>query len=69
VNDHDESPAGKAGYVTVAIPGNGRPGEVSLPIRGGNERFLAYADGPIARGTQVLVITDRGGRAVEVVAV
>ena len=64
----DESPAGKSGYLTVAIPGQGRAGEVRLEIRGGTETFLAFAEEPIARGTLVLVVGDRGGRAVDVIA-
>jgi hypothetical protein len=68
MSDYDDSPAGKAGYVTVEIPGKGRPGEVTLTIRGGTEVFIAYAEEQIARGRQVLVIGDRGGRAVDVVS-
>lgn len=67
MTDVDDSPAGKTGYVTVAIPGPGRPGEVNVSIRGGTEAFLAFAEGPIARGKQVLVVADRGGRAVDVI--
>jgi membrane protein implicated in regulation of membrane protease activity len=64
----DDSPAGKTGYVTVAIPGRGRPGEVRVAIRGGSEAFIAYADEPIERGKEVIVIGDRGARSVDVIA-
>lgn len=67
MTDMDDSPAGKTGYVTVAIPGPGRPGEISVAIRGGTEAFLAFADDAIPRGKQVLVVADRGGRAVDVI--
>ncbi|MGH9087598.1 MAG: hypothetical protein ACRDYZ_05720 [Acidimicrobiales bacterium] len=63
----DDSLAGKSGYVTVAIPGGGRAGEVSVSIRGGSEAFIAYADQPIERGQEVIVISDRGARCVDVV--
>jgi hypothetical protein len=65
--ESEDSPAGRTGYVTVAIPGPGRPGEVRISIRGGTEAFLAYAEEAIARGTQVLIVGDRGGRAVDVI--
>ena len=68
MTDDDDSPAGRAGYVTVAIAGPDRPGEVRVAIRGGTEHFIAYAEEPIARGMSVIVVTDRGGRAVDVIA-
>lgn len=63
-----ESPAGLTGYVTVAIPGPGRPGEVRVSIRGGSESFIAYAEAPVERGATVIVVGDRGARCVDVVA-
>jgi hypothetical protein len=68
MSDGDDSPAGRTGYVTVAIPGRDRPGEVRVAIRGGTEHFIAYADEPIDRGREVIVTGDRGGRAVDVIA-
>ncbi|HTW97791.1 MAG TPA: hypothetical protein VMD59_03385 [Acidimicrobiales bacterium] len=68
MNGCDDSPEGKVGFVTVAIPGAGRAGEVRVAIRGGTEHFIAYAEQPIARGSEVLIIADRGARAVDVVA-
>ncbi len=68
MNDADDSPAGRTGYVTVAIPGAGRAGEVRVSIRGGNEVFIAYAERPIERGQQVIVVGDRGARCVDVIA-
>jgi hypothetical protein len=67
MSDSDDSPAGKVGFVTVAIPGPGRAGEVRVAIRGGTEHFIAYAEQPIARGSEVIVIADRGARAVDVI--
>jgi hypothetical protein len=66
--ESDDSPAGKVGYVTVSIPGPGRPGEVRLSIRGGSESFIAYAERAIERGTTVLVVGDRGARSIDVIA-
>jgi hypothetical protein len=63
-----DSPAGLTGHITVAIPGPGRAGEVRVAIRGGTEVFIAYAEQAIPRGEEVLVVTDRGGRVVDVVA-
>ncbi|MHB1928223.1 MAG: hypothetical protein ACYCUG_02120 [Acidimicrobiales bacterium] len=57
---------GQLGRVTMAIRGADRPGEVQLPLRGGSESFIAYGDGEIERGTQVMVVGRRPGRAVEV---
>jgi hypothetical protein len=68
MSGYDDSPAGKSGYVTVAIAGATRAGEVTVSIRGGTESFIAFAERPIDRGQQVLVVGDRGGRCVDVVA-
>lgn len=59
---------GRLGRVTMRIPGADRPGEVQLPLRGGSEVFIAYGDGSIERGAQVLVVGTRPGRAVDVTA-
>lgn len=64
----DDTPEGKTGTVTVAIPGPGRAGEVQVAIRGGTESFIAYADGAVSRGTAVLVVGYRGGRTVDVIS-
>jgi hypothetical protein len=68
MSSRDESPAGLSGYVTVAIPGPGRAGEVQVAIRGGTETFIAYAEAAVGRGATVLVVGYRGGRAVDVIA-
>ncbi|MDA8285295.1 MAG: hypothetical protein M0Z42_18785 [Actinomycetota bacterium] len=57
---------GQLGRVTMAIRGADRPGEVQVPLRGGSEAFIAYADREIEVGAQVLVVGRRPGRAVEV---
>lgn len=59
---------GLRGTVTVAICGGATPGEVLLPVGGGTEAYIAYADEPIARGAAVVVYEFRGGRMVEVEA-
>jgi membrane protein implicated in regulation of membrane protease activity len=53
---------GCEGTVTVAIHGGNTPGEVLVPIRGGTETYLAYADEPIPSGTRIVVYDVRGGR-------
>ncbi len=57
---------GQVGQVTMRIAGAGRPGEVQLPVRGGSESFIAYGDEPIEQGTQVMVVSARPGRVVQV---
>ncbi|HXW80312.1 MAG TPA: hypothetical protein VEJ84_12480 [Acidimicrobiales bacterium] len=59
-----DSVVGKPAYVTVAIPGGTRAGEVLLRIRGGTESYIAFADQPVGVGAQVVVLADRGARAV-----
>jgi hypothetical protein len=57
---------GREGTVTVAIRGGNSPGEVLVPISGGTETYLAYADEPIASGARIVVYDVRGGRRVGV---
>jgi membrane protein implicated in regulation of membrane protease activity len=57
---------GRRGTVTVDIGGGGTPGEVLVPVGGGTEAYLAYADEPIGRGAAVVVYELRGGRMVDV---
>jgi hypothetical protein len=55
---------GLTGRVTVPIPANG-PGEVVVQIRGGTEAFTAFSeDGPIAKGTLVVVVECPSARSV-----
>jgi hypothetical protein len=49
------------------VRGSKGPGEVLVRIRGGSEAFIAYADTEIERDTDVLVVSSRGERAVDVV--
>ena len=57
------------GHVTTRIRGGDKPGEVTVSVRGGAECFIAYADTPIERATEVLVVASRGHRSVDVVPV
>jgi membrane protein implicated in regulation of membrane protease activity len=57
-----ESAVGKSAHVTVAIPGDDRPGEILIRIRGGSESFIAFCDQPVGVGEQVVVLADRGAR-------
>jgi hypothetical protein len=56
---------GRVGHVTVSVPVDG-PGEVMIAIRGGSEAFAAFADEPIAKHTQVVVVEERSARSVTV---
>jgi hypothetical protein len=62
----DESVIGCVGVLTVATRGEAGPGEVLVKIRGGSEAFIAWSPDPIPRGSTVLVINNRGTRAVDV---
>ncbi len=62
----DVSPIGCEGVITVATRGDFGPGEVLVKIRGGSEAFIAWSPEPLAKGTAVLVIEDRGARTVDV---
>jgi len=54
--------------VTIATRGQSGPGEVLVKIRGGSEAFIAWSPEPLAKGTTVLVIEERGSRTVDVSA-
>jgi len=59
---------GCVGVITVATRGAAGPGEVLVKIRGGTEAFIAWSPEPLAKGTTVLVIEERGSRTVDVSA-
>ena len=54
--------------IIVATRGEAGPGEVLVQIRGGSEAFIAWSPDPLPKGTTVLVIDERGNRAVDVSA-
>lgn len=58
---------GKVGRIIVRVRGSEGPGEVLVRVRGGSEAFIAYADAEIERDTDVLVVSSRGERSVDVV--
>ena len=62
----DQSPVGKIGRVIVPIPAGGM-GEILVSVRGGSEAFAAFADRPIGKNTQVLVVDMASARSVIVV--
>lgn len=62
----DESLIGSIGVILIATRGAQGPGEVLVKIRGGSEAFIAWSAEPIPRGSTVLVINNRGTRAVDV---
>jgi hypothetical protein len=59
---------GSIGVITVATRGLAGPGEVLIKIRGGSEAYIAWSPEPLAKGTTVLVISERGARVVDVSA-
>jgi nucleotide-binding universal stress UspA family protein len=63
----DAEVAGKLGRVIVRVRGAEGPGEVLVHVRGGTEAFIAFADGIIERDCDVLVVSSRGHRTVDVV--
>jgi hypothetical protein len=63
----DESAIGRVGILVIATRGSAGPGEVSVRIRGGSEKFLAWSDTPLPRGATVLITDSRGARTVDVV--
>jgi hypothetical protein len=62
------SAIGCVGVITIATRGSAGPGEVLVKIRGGTEAFIAWSPEPLAAGTTVLVIEERGTRTVDVSA-
>jgi hypothetical protein len=66
--NHDASPVGRSGVLSVATRGAAGPGEVVLKIRGGSETYLAWSQEPLAKGAAVVVIESHGARTVAVAA-
>ena len=64
----DSDIIGKVGEVVLRVRGQQGPGEIITAIHGMQETFIAYADAPIECGAQVLVISVRGPRTVNVIA-
>jgi len=63
----DSSVIGQVGEVLVRVRGSDRPGEIVATVHGIRETFIAYAEEPLERGAQVLVVSIRGPRQVDVV--
>jgi hypothetical protein len=63
----DDEVIGKVGRTIVRIRGADAPGEVMVSVRGGTECFIAYSEQEIERSAEVLVISSRGQRSVDVV--
>jgi membrane protein implicated in regulation of membrane protease activity len=61
----DESIVGKLGIVTHAIQA-GKPGEIVVHIRGGTETYMAYSDTDVPEQAEVVVVSKRSARTVEV---
>lgn len=54
---------GALGYVTIAIRGPDRPGEVSISPRGS---YIAWSRDPLPAGVQIIVTAVRDTRTVSV---
>lgn len=61
--NNEDSVVGSLGVVSVSIA-RGHPGEVVVKVRGGTEAFAAWADEPVARHTQVVVVEELSARTV-----
>jgi hypothetical protein len=61
----EDSVVGTLGVVTVSIAKD-RPGEILVKVRGGTEAYAAWADEPLSRHTQVLVVEQLSARSVRV---
>lgn len=55
------------GEVLVRVRGGASPGEVEVVVDGLPETYLAYAHEAVPVGRKVLVVQERGDRAVDVV--
>ncbi|MCW2688108.1 MAG: hypothetical protein JWR37_2998 [Mycobacterium sp.] len=62
----DVAMVGRIGSLMVATRGDGGAGEVLLTVRGTQEAYLAWSEEPLPKGTEVLVISVRGPRTVQV---
>jgi len=63
----DPAVIGQVGTVVLATRGTAGMGEITVRVRGGIETYLAWSDGPLPAGTEVLVVGWRGPRTVDVV--
>ncbi|HEV2375631.1 MAG TPA: hypothetical protein VGS19_26140 [Streptosporangiaceae bacterium] len=66
--DGSSSLIGSIGILTVPTRGAQGPGEVVIRIRGGSEAFIAWSAESLPKGASVVVVNDRGTRAVDVSA-
>lgn len=62
----DDPVFGCVGVIVVATRGADGPGEALVTVRGTREAYLAWSPQPLSKGTEVLVVGTRGGRAIEV---
>jgi hypothetical protein len=57
---------GKLGVLSVATRGAAGAGEVLITVNGSTEGYLAWSETPLAKGTRVVVLAERGVRTVDV---
>jgi hypothetical protein len=62
----DETVIGTVGVLVIGTRGDRGAGEVRVRIRGGSEKYLAWSETPLPRGTTVLILNSRGPRTVDV---
>ncbi|MCW2528190.1 MAG: hypothetical protein JWM76_3050 [Pseudonocardiales bacterium] len=61
-----QSVVGKVGRVATRVRGGELPGEVRVVLAGIPHYYLGFSSTPLAEGTPVLVINDRGARQIDV---
>lgn len=61
-----EQLVGHLASVSTRIRGGELPGEVTVRHGGDVHSFIAYAEEPIALGTEVLIVNSRGNHQVDV---
>jgi hypothetical protein len=64
--DLEHNVLGKLGVLSVATRGEVGAGEVLLTLNGSTEAYLAWSETPLAKGTRVVVLAERGVRTVDV---
>jgi hypothetical protein len=62
----DQELVGRTGVVTMALRGGVKPGEVRIVVAGIPHHYIAYCPDPVAVGTPILVINNRGHRQLDV---
>lgn len=62
----DQELVGRTGVVTMALRGGAKPGEARIVVAGIPHHYIAHCPDPVAVGTPILVINNRGHRQIDV---